>query len=131
MVTKYARSAQFSARKEATHPEAPDVERNHLDQAIFTVLAEFPFSSVRELSRRICLPRSTMHRLRHWLRNLTQSFRFTSRCDIFDGSPTFDGGTEADSGPDGNRTIAGPLGAKHAPVAQHCHFGRVVGLFVQ
>jgi hypothetical protein len=47
--------------------------------------------------------------------------------------PRFDGGTEADSGPDGNRTIAGPLGAKHAPVAvaQHCHLGRVVDLFVQ
>jgi DNA-binding IclR family transcriptional regulator len=31
--------------------------------------------SVRELSRRICLPRSTVHRHRH----LTQSFRFTVR----------------------------------------------------
>jgi hypothetical protein len=28
--------------------------------------------------------------------------------------PLFDGGTEADSGPDGNRTIAGPLGAKQS-----------------
>jgi hypothetical protein len=45
-------------------------------------------------------------------------------------SPLSDGGTEADSGPDGNRTIAGPLGAKHAPVAQHCHLGRVVDLFI-
>jgi hypothetical protein len=27
------------------------------------------------------------------------------------GPPLFDGGTEADSGPDGNQTIAGPLGA--------------------
>jgi hypothetical protein len=34
------------------------------------------------------------------------------------GPPLFDGGTEADSSPDGNRTIAGPLGAKHAPVAR-------------
>jgi hypothetical protein len=32
---------------------------------------------VRELSRRICLPRSTVHRHRH--RNLTQSLRFTVR----------------------------------------------------
>jgi hypothetical protein len=47
------------------------------------------------------------------------------------GPPLFDGGTEADSGPDGNQTIAGPLGAKHAPVAQHCHLGRVVDLFVE
>jgi hypothetical protein len=64
MVIKYARSAQFSGRKEATHHEAPDVERSPVDEAILTALAEFPFpfSSLRELSRRICLPRSTVHR---------------------------------------------------------------------
>jgi hypothetical protein len=65
-VTKYARSAQFSGRKEATAPEAPDVKRNPVDEAILTALAEFPFpfpfSSVRELSRRICLPGPTVHR---------------------------------------------------------------------
>jgi hypothetical protein len=72
-VTEYARSAQFSGRKEATPPEPPDVERSPVDEAILTVIAEFPFSSVRELSRRICLPRSTVHRHRH----LTQSLRFT------------------------------------------------------
>jgi hypothetical protein len=70
-VTKYARSAQFSGRKEATSPEAPDVERSPVDEAILTGPAEFPFSSVRELSRRIRLPRSTVHRY------LTQSLRFT------------------------------------------------------
>jgi hypothetical protein len=130
-VTKYGRSAQFSGRKEATSPETPDVERSPVDEAILTALAEFPFpfSSVCEPSRRICLPRSTLHR--HWHQHLTQSLRFTSPCDIFDGSPTFDGGTEADSGTDGNQIIAGPLGAKHAPVARHCHLGRVVDLFVQ
>jgi hypothetical protein len=76
-VTKYARSAQFSGRKESTPPEAPDVERSPVDEAILTALAEFlfPFSSVRELSRRICFPRSTMHRHRH----LMQSLRFTVR----------------------------------------------------
>jgi hypothetical protein len=42
-VTKYARSAQFSGRKEATHPEAPDVEHSPVDEVIFTTLAEFPF----------------------------------------------------------------------------------------
>jgi uncharacterized small protein (DUF1192 family) len=75
MVTKYARNAQFSGRKEATPPEAPDVEHSSVDEAILTALAEFgfPFSSVRELSRRICLLRSTVHRY------LTQSFRFTVR----------------------------------------------------
>jgi hypothetical protein len=72
-MTKYARSAQFSGRKEATPPEVPDMERSLVDEAILTALAEFPFpfSSVRELSRRICLPRSTVQ--------LTQSLRFTSR----------------------------------------------------
>jgi hypothetical protein len=72
-VTEYARSAQFSGRNEATSPEDPNVELSPVDEAIFTALAEFPFSSVRELSRRICLPRSTMHPHRH----LTESLRFT------------------------------------------------------
>jgi hypothetical protein len=70
-VTKYARSAQFSGRKEATPPEAPDVERSPVDEATLTALAEFPFSSVRQLLWRISLPRSTVHR------HLTQSLRFT------------------------------------------------------
>jgi hypothetical protein len=76
-VTKYARIAQFSGRKEATPPEAPDVEGNPVDEAMLTALAEFPFafSSVHELSRRICLPRSTVH----WHRHLTQSLRFVVR----------------------------------------------------
>jgi hypothetical protein len=74
-VTKYDRSAQFSGQKEATPPEAPYVERSPVDEAVLTALAEFPFpfSSVRELSRRICLPRSIVHR------HLTQSLRFTVR----------------------------------------------------
>jgi hypothetical protein len=76
-VTKYARSAQFSGRKEATPLEAPDVERSPVDEAILTALAEFPFpfSSVREPSRKICLPRSSVHPHRHF----TQSLRFTVR----------------------------------------------------
>jgi hypothetical protein len=74
-VTKYAHGAQFSGRKEATHPEAPDVELSPVDEAILTAFAEFPFSSVRELSRRICLPRSTVNRHRH----LTQALRFMVR----------------------------------------------------
>jgi hypothetical protein len=70
-VTKYARSAQFSGRKEVTTPEAPDVELSPVDEATLMALAEFPFpfpfsfSSVRELSRRISLPRSSVHRHRH------------------------------------------------------------------
>jgi hypothetical protein len=88
-VTKYARSVQFSGRKKATPPEAPDVERGPVDEAILTALAEFPFlfsfsfSSVRELSRRICLPRSTV------TSTCTSRNHFPSRCDIFDGSSTF------------------------------------------
>jgi hypothetical protein len=74
-VTKYVRSAQFSGRKEATPPEAPDMERSPVDEAILAALAEFPFSSVRELSRRTCLLRSIVHQ--HW--HLTQSLHFTVR----------------------------------------------------
>jgi hypothetical protein len=72
-VTKYARTAQLSGPNEATPPEAPDMERSPVDEAILTALPEFLFSSVRELSRMICLPRSTVHR------HLTQSLRFTVR----------------------------------------------------
>jgi hypothetical protein len=74
-VTRYARSAQFSGRKEATPPETPDVKSSPVDEAMPTALAEFPFSSVRELSRRSCLPRSTVHRHRC----LAESPRFTVR----------------------------------------------------
>jgi hypothetical protein len=62
-VTKYARGAQFSGRKEVTPPEAPDVELSPVDEAILAAPAEFrfPFSSVRELSRRVCLPGFTLY----------------------------------------------------------------------
>jgi hypothetical protein len=72
-VTKYARGAEFSGRKAATPPEAPDLERSPVNEAIFTAFAEFPFSSVRELSLRICLPESMVYR------HFTQSLRFTVR----------------------------------------------------
>jgi hypothetical protein len=74
-VTKYARSAQLSGRKEATPPEAPDVECSPVNEQMLTAVAEFPFSSVRELSLRICLPRFTVHRHQH----LRQSLHFTMR----------------------------------------------------
>jgi hypothetical protein len=124
-VTKSARSAQFSGRKEATPPDAPDVERSPLDEAILTALAEFPFRF------RLCASFRGKSVFRDSPCTGTSRNHIVSWCDIFDGSPTFDGGTEADSGPDGNRTIARALGAKHAPVARHCHLGRVVDLFVQ
>jgi hypothetical protein len=108
-------SAQFSGRQEATPPEAPDkdVERSPVDEAILTALAEFPFpflflfpfpfSPVREFSRMICLPRSTMHPHSHShphshphrYQHITQSFRFTGQ--HLQWSPTFDGETEANS----------------------------------
>jgi hypothetical protein len=61
-VTKYTHSAQFSGRKEAISSEASDVECSPVGEAILTALTEFPFWYVRELSRRICRPRSTVHR---------------------------------------------------------------------
>jgi hypothetical protein len=118
-VTKYARNVQFSGRKRPSLPKL---------QMWNEVL------SMRQYSR--LLPN---FRFRLWasfrrgsiFRGPPCTHTGASRCNIFDGSPTFDGGTEADSGPDGNRTIAGPLDAKHALVARHCQLGRVVDLFVQ
>jgi hypothetical protein len=76
-VTKYARSTQFSGRKEATLSETPDVECSPVDEAILTAPAAFPFSSVRELSRRICLPRFIVHRhLMHLLRYTLRHLRW-------------------------------------------------------
>jgi hypothetical protein len=82
-VTKYARSSQFSGRKEATCPKAPDVECSPVDEAILTALAEFPFSSLRELSRR------SVFRDPPCNGTGTSRDHFASRCDIFDGFPTF------------------------------------------
>jgi hypothetical protein len=42
-MTKYAHSTQFFGRKEAAPPEAPDVERSPINEAILMALAEFPF----------------------------------------------------------------------------------------
>jgi hypothetical protein len=95
-VTKYARSTQFSSRKEAITPETPDVESSSVDEAILTALAEFPFpssfpfSSVRELLRRIYVPRSTVHRAPCTGTGTgTSRNQFASRYHIFDQSHTF------------------------------------------
>jgi hypothetical protein len=81
--TKYGRSAQFSGRKEATLPEAPDVERSLVDEAILTALAEFPF--------RLCVSfrGGTVFRDPPCTHTGTSRNHFTSRCDVFDGFPTF------------------------------------------
>jgi hypothetical protein len=73
MVTKYARSAKFSPKKGRPSSEPPVVESSLVDDAILAALADCPFSSIRELSRWTCLPRSTVHR------HVTHSLRFAIR----------------------------------------------------
>jgi hypothetical protein len=80
-VTKYARSAQFSGRKEASPPEAPDMGRSPVDEAILTALAEFPF--------RQCASFHGGSFFRDPPCTGTSRTQFASPCDIFDGSPTF------------------------------------------
>jgi hypothetical protein len=54
-VTKYARSAQFSVRKEATPPETPDVECNPVDEARLTAhLRATVYTSLLFLQRKLC-----------------------------------------------------------------------------
>jgi hypothetical protein len=72
-VTKYVRSIRFPPKQDAPSAEPMPVETSPVDQAILTALADYPFSSVRELSRLTYLPRSTVHRY------LTRSLRFTIR----------------------------------------------------
>jgi hypothetical protein len=84
-VTKYTRSAQFSGRKEATAPEAPDLERSPVDGEYSRLLPNFRFylcasfrgeSVFRDPPRTGTSPGNSRN-------------HFASRCDIFDGSPTF------------------------------------------
>jgi hypothetical protein len=49
-VTKYARSAEFSPKKDRPSSEPPVVESTAVDDAMFADLADYPFSSIRELS---------------------------------------------------------------------------------
>jgi hypothetical protein len=72
-VTKYARSGKFFPKKDRPSSEPTIVESSPADDSIFAALADYPFSSIRELSRRANLPRSTVHR------HLTHSLRFTIR----------------------------------------------------
>jgi hypothetical protein len=73
LVTKYARSAKFSPKKDRPSSEPSVVEPIPVDDAILATLADYPFLSIHELFRRTCLPRSTVHR------HLTHSLRFTIR----------------------------------------------------
>jgi hypothetical protein len=72
-VAKYALSAKFSPKKDRPSSETAVVESSTVDDAILAALADYPFSSIRELSRRTCLPRPTVHR------HLTHSLRFIIR----------------------------------------------------
>jgi hypothetical protein len=72
-VTKYIRSARFPPKQGAPSAEPMPVEISPVDQAILTALADYPFSSGRELSRLTCLPRSTVHR------HLTRPLHFAVR----------------------------------------------------
>jgi hypothetical protein len=93
-VTKYVHSAQFSGRKEATPPEVPDVERSPVDEAILTFVPNFRFRF------RLCASfrGGSVFRDPPCTGTDTDTSRnhFPSQYNIFDGSPTFDGGTEAD-----------------------------------
>jgi hypothetical protein len=124
-VTKYARSAQFSGRKE------PPLSKLQMWNAVLSTRKTH--GSCR-ISVFVCTPAfaeglsSEIHRAPAPAPHAITSIHSATSSM---GPPLCDSGTEADSGPDGNQTIAGPLGAKHASVAQHCRLGRVVDLFVQ
>jgi hypothetical protein len=59
-VTKYVRSEKFPPKNDGPPSQPMGVQPGPVDQAILTTLADDPFSSVRELSRLSCLPRSTV-----------------------------------------------------------------------
>jgi hypothetical protein len=69
-VMKYVRSEKFPPTNDGPPSQPMTVEPGPVDQAISTARADYPFSSVRELSRPTCLPRSTVHR------HLVDSFHF-------------------------------------------------------
>jgi hypothetical protein len=69
-VTKYVHSERFPPKNDGPPSEPISVEPGPVEQAISTALADYPFSSVRELSRLTFLPHSTVHR------QLTDSLHF-------------------------------------------------------
>ena len=72
-VTWDLRTAKFAGHSEEPPIETESTSTSRVDEAILKALAESPFSSVRELSRLTCLPRSTVYRHR------TDSLCFTVR----------------------------------------------------
>jgi hypothetical protein len=61
-VTKYAGSERFAPKNDGPPSEQISVKPGPVDQGVSTALADYPLSSVRELSRLTCLPRSTVQR---------------------------------------------------------------------
>jgi hypothetical protein len=60
-VIKSVRNARFAPKTEAATLEPAEGQQGPVDEAILTIFGEYPFSSVRELSRLSFLPRSTVH----------------------------------------------------------------------
>jgi hypothetical protein len=78
-VTKYARRASLVPKKDGSPNKLTIIEPNFVGPAISAALAEHPFSSVRELSRQACLPRSTVHwQLTHSLSVTVRHLRWVS-----------------------------------------------------
>jgi hypothetical protein len=61
-VTRYLREARFSLSKPESHPAEVQRDLDDSDQAILTALEDIPFASVRQLSRLIYLPSTTVYR---------------------------------------------------------------------
>jgi hypothetical protein len=71
-VTRYLREAQFPPLKPELHPVDVHRDLDDSDQAILTALEDSPFASVRQLSRLIHLPSTTIYR------HLIQSLGFVA-----------------------------------------------------
>jgi hypothetical protein len=67
-VTEYLRPRQFTSIPIDPPPKQPATIV--IDQAMLDSLEQYPFSSIRELVRFICIPTTTVHR------HLTQSLSF-------------------------------------------------------
>jgi hypothetical protein len=72
-VTRYLHAAVSTSSNPPTPLPYPEAQFDDCDQAILLALAEWPFASVRELSRLTHLPRTTIHR------RLTKSLEFRVR----------------------------------------------------
>jgi hypothetical protein len=59
-LTKYFREKSFSRSNLDTDSEPKIEEENFSDEAIIEALEEFPFSSLRQIAKRIFIPRNTV-----------------------------------------------------------------------